>query len=468
MSFGRRIAASFASAQPKTLSPVAPVPLPAIVAARSGAATSFARDAVRALNQPSTVESLGYDGASVARVPVMPAMTAGSGPLVLEAMTATHEMPENFVSVAVGIVLGTVGLSFVDMSPTACITDRQEKRLNVCRRLTHPDNAHSAKYWCEDVGIGHKSFSDSKWCARYKAGGTPAVVKDAPRRKRVSLTPRTKNVILEAVEKDRKSAPAIIKRLLGEYQQRGEQNRAAPARSTINGFVHLETTGRVKLSRSKRIMVKTPWDARYRKHFAQEHKGDDPKKFVYSDEKIFAVFDIKGGDAGKTNLVFDGDELNVAKGKTDAEYLQWLEDNPRSKLPKQKSHGLYKVIVWGAVGYNTKSELFIFPQGTNLTNDLYHNTILPDYAKPLKFRPPAVETPTPAPPAAPRTSYLSRTTILSTTTSILARGLTRTAFYDSSQSSVTQPASPMSGAKTQEARGQTSPDSHRSQHTLQT
>lgn len=262
------------------------------------------------------------------------------------------------------------------------------KRLKVCRRLAHPDNQHSAKYWCGEFGLSYATFACGKWYQKYQTDGTPAVDRDRQRNRKRKMTPRTEALIIKSATQDRLSGKAIMRVLTEEYTARGTPQRESPCRTAITKYLHHEALGRV-LKPPGRIMVKTPWDARYRVQFANEHKDDDSTKFFYSDEKIFALYDIRGGDAGKTTYSFPGDKekRNVAKGKTDQQYKDWLKNNQGLKFPKEKAKGRHKVIVWGAVGHNVKSELFVFDQGQNLTNDLYLE-ILESHVKPLRHTPP--------------------------------------------------------------------------------
>jgi hypothetical protein len=94
------------------------------------------------------------------------------------------------------------------------------------------------------------------------------------------------------------------------------------------------------------------------------------KRIVFCDEKKFCLFDSRHGRW----ISLDGeDTYNIARHRqmTDEEYRAWVAEHAGERLPHSKARGMYPWFVWGAVGFNKKSELYFLDEKQTLTADLY-------------------------------------------------------------------------------------------------
>ena len=117
--------------------------------------------------------------------------------------------------------------------------------------------------------------------------------------------------------------------------------------------------------------------------FAEKHLQNGPsfaRKILFTDEKKFCLFDSRHG---KWILTRGDESYNVARyfNMNDEEYREWTCEHRTGQLPRTEQRGLYPWFVWGAVGYNMKSDLYFLDQGQTLTAELYihvlRQTLLP-------------------------------------------------------------------------------------------
>ena len=274
------------------------------------------------------------------------------------------------------------------------ITAKAAKRLRVCREQSHPHNRFTIKQSCDNHSVKYNGFCKGKWLQRYEQGGTPAVTKKAAgtNTHNLKLTPSTKAFLVDKFKTEKKNSGKALRRVLtAEFTARGTPERSVPCGKSITNLIREETGARVRPP-PKNIMVKTPWAARYRKYFAEEHIEDEEKEIIFTDEKIFTIYYMGGTAAGESTFRLPDQEHNVAKGMTDEEYQKWREDHLGGDriLTTKKGKGKYKIRGWGGVGYNCKTELYLHNQHMN--GDVYFEEVIKKRLVSMRKNPPGRET----------------------------------------------------------------------------
>ena len=247
------------------------------------------------------------------------------------------------------------------------VSEAAEKRFIVCSAVVDQDMTINRA--CTNAGVPSRTYYDLDWVGEYRRGGFEALTVDGRGGTAIKASPNTRQKI-KRLARDEKMPAAQISSMLLEEDDKDLRKRRVQQIIKDEG-------GQTRRKQHKQIAVKTPWDARHRRQFAEEHEDDDPRNFLYLDGKKFCVWEC-GGDA-RTCTFFPEDsygDVNIARGRmmTDDEYLEWrnaIGTDDGSQFPTEKSKGLYATMVYGAVGYNTKSELFIFEEGEKLTKELY-------------------------------------------------------------------------------------------------
>lgn len=255
------------------------------------------------------------------------------------------------------------------------------KRLKACILVV--DGGLTAKLACKKVKIHPAAFSKAHWVRQYKTHGPEHVlVADQRHKKARVVTPNTRKKIVElSDEKGKDSSGDIQTALRKHYEETGQEDHPLPSRRSIRTTKVQEG---LKWSSSRpRFLVKTPWDARWRKQFAEVmlelRWRRYHKYFRYLDAKKFCIFDSSSGHT------YDPDvDPNVAKreGFTDEEYEEWLAEAKEGRAPASKAKGKFPVFVYGALGIDFKSELYIFDKGTKLTGPLFKSIIDDHFLEP--------------------------------------------------------------------------------------
>lgn len=269
-------------------------------------------------------------------------------------------------------------------------------RLKVCREQRHPHNRFNVKESCKRHDVHYENFIQKKWLDRYDQLGTPGVVKRAAggATNMLKITPLTKAFLVKTFKEEKKNSGKALRRALTlEYQRRGTPNRSVASDRSIQLCVRAETGVSVRPP-PKMMMVKTPWHARYRRQFAQQHMNDNSKTFLFTDEKIFTIYNMRGDNAGVSTFRSPNAEWNKAKQMTgpggDDEYEEWRKENGGNKaLPDSKGKGLYKLRMWGGVGYNVKTELYA--HHAHMDSDVYFEECIKKRVIPMKKNPPGRE-----------------------------------------------------------------------------
>lgn len=249
-------------------------------------------------------------------------------------------------------------------------------RLRAC--ILIKDGELSVQAACKAVGISRSTFTKRGWLKQFEWSAWSVVDGDRRMGNNRKLTPNSKEFLVEEAAKKDGSAGAALHALKRKRLDMGD-NRPGVHVSSVRRM--LNSNGVVaKGQKKRRVMVKAPWHARYRKQFAEESlkrlrkDKHDGRKQIHSDEKKFCLWD--NSRQGWVQTEEDGSVVasgNFAMGMTDDEYETWRDSrgNAGARLPKDKAKGLYPTFVWGALGYNFKSPLFIFNKGQRLTTELY-------------------------------------------------------------------------------------------------
>ena len=168
-----------------------------------------------------------------------------------------------------------------------------------------------------------------------------------------------------------------------EKRKEAGDDRDAPSTSAIQR--ELSAMGAVYVSKPKRAMVKTPWNARYRLQFANDTVQKIcsthyyTRTLIHCDEKPFRLYDSSAG-AGYMTKDRDGQwpESNKARelhekdaARADEMYETFMDGvrmarGDNRNLPKTKQKGKYPVMAFGALGYNFKSQIYLFPAGATM------------------------------------------------------------------------------------------------------
>ena len=259
-------------------------------------------------------------------------------------------------------------------------SDAAWKRLKACILVV--DGGLTAKAACAKVGLSPENFSRMGWVRQYKAHGPEHILVADTRHKTTRLmTPETTKIVLEKSQLKKKGSSGDVQVALREhYAATGQEGRAVPSRRRIR-FIASEHLKWVLNKRAPLFMVRTPWDARWRKQYAvymlsPRTRPCSLSKFCYLDAKKFCIFD---GSLGHRIEV--GREPNIAKseGFTDEEYEEWLQEVVEGNQPKTKSKGKYPEMVFGMVAVDFKPPLYFFDRPvvngrvkpTKLTGPLY-------------------------------------------------------------------------------------------------
>jgi len=276
---------------------------------------------------------------------------------------------------------------------------RETIRLKVCHLVEAEEYAHGAlKRACNRVnGAAFKTARNAKWIEKFKKYGGAGVLDKRRVRVRTVLTPQRSRAAADSLRSRNKSGQAA----------------AAAERQTGSGISARSVRRLAKRLKGKfykkpfRMMVRTPWHARWRLQFAEwalkqiEEDKLNPDDILHGDEKKFCMSADKGGYWVIPNE--DGTVVspNKAKGDnmTDQEYLDWIASLPKA-LPSMKSHGKYPHFVWGAVGVDMKTPLVFLNKAVTaaptkgreaapketMTSAIYIERMLPEVLKMKKSR----------------------------------------------------------------------------------
>ena len=202
-----------------------------------------------------------------------------------------------------------------------------------------------------------------------------ALLEDERGGQKHKITPVGAAVVKKAVAGG-SNAPAARKMLLEHYKATGQHGRAAPTLRSVQH--HLKELAYYARSPHK-IMVRTPWHARWRlqyaKHYLMKENLVPIEQILFTDEKKFCLFD---SNFGQWIFYEDEEDYNVAKAQnmTDEEYRMWRKEKKEKCLPHSKQRGQHPVFVWGGVGLNMKTSLYIFDtDGKNVTGKDYINVL---------------------------------------------------------------------------------------------
>ena len=230
-------------------------------------------------------------------------------------------------------------------------------------------------------------FKDTDWYERFCADPLSVLHNVEHTRKRKQMDDETVAFIKERTEEAGRTKKKLH---LQEYAEEIEEKRKeagddrdAPSTSAIQR--ELSAMGAVYVSKPKRAMVKTPWNARYRLQFANDTVQKIcsthyyTRTLIHCDEKPFRLYDSSAG-AGYMTKDRDGQwpESNKARelhekdaARADEMYETFMDGvrmarGDNRNLPKTKQKGKYPVMAFGALGYNFKSQIYLFPAGATM------------------------------------------------------------------------------------------------------
>jgi len=240
----------------------------------------------------------------------------------------------------------------------APLTNQELKRLKVCILIEYGFSISEA---CRLVGVNKSGFIRGKWNDKFQKYGQVGILTPKRKRNKTVMTPRTK-AECDKQAKLGKDSKEIQTGLIDFYEERGDNDRSIPHMRTIQKELKKSHSYVRKMGR---LFVKAPWTARWRRQFADDMlrrlklpRTDpdhvDPRDIIFMDEKKCCLYDSNFG------LWWPDDaDYNVARdlNMTDEEYLDWRSDNKSKVLPHTKQRGKFPLFIWGAVGYNMKSEL---------------------------------------------------------------------------------------------------------------
>ena len=242
------------------------------------------------------------------------------------------------------------------------------KRIKVCALMDAA--GYGTTEACRLVGCSRKTFYENKWYEKYEEGGFGVLFDDQRHGVTKQMTPNTRRVV-GAAARAGANAPDIIQKVVEKRKSEGDK-RAAPTRQYVSRIVAELGGTYTHQFIGGAFMVRTPWHARWRLQFARHwlvHMrayAHFVKSIIFSDEKKFCLWASAHG-----RYTFSGDEYNVSHAlkMNDEEYRAWKKDH--KILPHSKARGLFAVFVWGAVGYNIKTDLFFLDKGETLTKETY-------------------------------------------------------------------------------------------------
>lgn len=266
----------------------------------------------------------------------------------------------------------------------------KEKRIMVCMLVLKGDPPMSVAAACRTAGISRSTFMKGEWLAKFEEGGINALLTDGHNGNSNAAVGKSIKKKIVSLKRKRASASFIEAKLQQELdndkidRSGPKRRKKAPCTDTIlavwkaNGGKHGIRT---------LVVIKEPWTARYREYFAKKWLKQNPRVILFSDAKKFCQW-LMRGVAGMSEAYHKDDDPNVARDKemTDQEYLAWVAKYGKA-LPKEKAKGLMKVMVYGALGYNCKSKLYILEEGQTLTMNLY-DKIFKSTFKPMRKTPP--------------------------------------------------------------------------------
>ena len=287
-----------------------------------------------------------------------------------------------------------------DVKPTVKwpFSKRETIRLKVCHLVEAENYKRGAvRRACDRVeGASESAMSDGRWIKKFKKYGGAGVLDKRRVRQRRVLTPRRSAAVRDSLRSRRKSGQAAA-----------DAERATGRPVSARSVRRLANSSGKFYKKPFRMMVRTPWHARWRLQFAEwalKHIEEDklnPDDILHGDEKKFCLSADKGGYWVIPNE--DGTVVspNKAKGDnmTDEEYLGWIASLPKA-LPSTKSHGKYPHFVWGAVGVDMKTPLVFLNKAVtaaptkgraaapkeSMTSAIYIERMLPEVLKMKKSR----------------------------------------------------------------------------------
>ena len=276
---------------------------------------------------------------------------------------------------------------------------REMIRLKVCFLVEAEKYKRGAvQRACSRVeGADYNTCRCKQWIQKFKKHGGAGVLDKRPVRVRTVLTPRRSRAAADSLRSRHKSgqAAAAAERQTGSSISARSVRRLA---KRLKGKFY---------KKPFRMLVRTPWHARWRLQFAEwalkqiEEEKLNPDDILHGDEKKFCMSADKGGYWVIPNE--DGTVVspNKAKGDnmTDQEYLDWMASLPKA-LPSSKSHGKYPHFVWGAVGVDMKTPLVFLNKAVTaaptkgreaapketMTSAIYIERMLPEVLKMKKSR----------------------------------------------------------------------------------
>ena len=257
------------------------------------------------------------------------------------------------------------------------------RRLLVC--ILVDDAGWSVSEACELAHVPRSTFNSGNWLKKFrnaKASNEDAFEavlhenRGGARAGSTKMSPHTKKVVVDAA---RRGVPvgemvAVQEEYFEETGQDGREPAGPRAvqRALLSDDMEYVRDGRPPL-------VQTPWSARWRLEFSNEwlpRFTEEPallRKTLFSDEKKFALYKTKGGRWAPAEILTHHGARCVAREEemTDQQYKDWRAAHKGEVLPTDKSRGLYPIFVWGAVGYNMKSKLFVLEEKEKLTAKRY-------------------------------------------------------------------------------------------------
>ena len=143
------------------------------------------------------------------------------------------------------------------------------KRLNACIMISVGGMKKGKA--CEKAGINHSRFTSNGWLRQYEAHGPLHVLTADNRSKKQKIgTPETRKFIKEKSKgrggrKKDKSARAVRDQLKQHYEDTEQEDRELPSLSYIRQIAHEEAGPWLRNPHAPLFLVRTPWDARWRK-----------------------------------------------------------------------------------------------------------------------------------------------------------------------------------------------------------
>ena len=203
----------------------------------------------------------------------------------------------------------------------------KQKRVAVCVLI---EGGMSTAAACKKVGVDRSGFVRAAWMQKWEAGGgmsgggMHAILgdgNDGNTNSRASPPGGNLEKMIVAHKSKRKQSASEVQAVVqqkidsGEIERTGKRAKKAPSVGTILR-IFARAGGKHSLTGRRQLVVKEPWNARYRYQFAEEHEDIDPTQLLHTDGKKFCLWAAEG-DTGSNGYMPTQDPNAARAGMLD-------------------------------------------------------------------------------------------------------------------------------------------------------